>query len=452
MPETTKATIISLAHDGRGIAHVNGKTVFIEGALPGEEVNFQCTQRSRQFDQGQMVEILHASPDRVEPHCLHTDVCGGCRLQHLTPEAQLRDKQQILLEQLQHFGKITPPTQLMPPMTAAIWGYRRKARMSVRYVTKKNRVLVGFHEKNGRYVADIKSCVVLHPAVGTIITDLQDLIAKLSIFRAIPQIEVAVGDHATVLVLRHLQPIPAEDKALLLAFAKQHNIIWYVQPGNESTVAPLDKRAALTYALPAFDLIMDFEPLDFVQINAEINQKLVSRAVELLDIKPEDRVLDLFCGLGNFSLALARQAAQVVGVEGSKEMVLRAKHNATRNQISNAEFYMADLNEGLTQAPWAQQKYDKLLLDPARTGAFELVQKMAKLGASRIVYVSCNPATFARDAGELVNNQGYVLQELGVLDMFPHTKHVESIALFVKEDSSHKRSSSHHPRESGDLS
>jgi len=433
MQETIKATITSLAHDGRGVAHVNGKAVFIEGALPGEEVNFQCTHRSRQFDQGQMVEILHASPDRVEPRCLHTDVCGGCRLQHLTPEAQLRDKQQIILEQLEHFGKITPPAELLPPMTAAIWGYRRKARMSVRYVTKKNRVLVGFHEKNGRYIADIKSCVVLHPAVGTIITELEDLIAKISIYRAIPQIEVAVGDNATVLVLRHLQAFTEEDKALLLAFGAQHNIIWYLQPGNESTVAPLEKRAALTYALPAFDLVMDFEPLDFVQINAEINKKLVSRAVELLEVTPNDRILDLFCGLGNFSLALARKAAHVVGVEGSKEMVLRAKHNATRNNITNAEFFMADLSEGLTQAPWAQQKYDKLLLDPARTGAFELVQKMAKLGVSRIVYVSCNPATFARDAGELVHNQGYVLQELGILDMFPHTKHVESIAVFVKK-------------------
>ena len=426
------AEIARLAHDGRGVAYVEGKTVFIDGALPGEQVQFRYTQRKPQFDQGQVVEILTPSPNRVTPRCIHADICGGCRQQHIDAEAQVLYKQQILLDQLQHFGKLSAPETLLPPITASPWGYRRKARLSVKFVAKKDRVLIGFHEKQGRYIAELTRCETLVPQIGEHLTDLKNLIADLSIYQSIPQIELAAGDNVTVLVLRHLQPLTDNDRLLLQAYAKLHNVVWYLQPGNASTVAPLDQPGHLFYTLPAFDLHLEFSPLDFVQVNGAVNRQLVSRAVELLDIQPQDTVLDLFCGLGNFSLAIARSAAKVVGVEGDMPMVRKAQQNAELNQIDNAQFHMADLSQGLPPAVWAQQKYDKVLIDPPRAGAFEIVQQIARLGAKRIVYVSCDPATFARDAGELVHNQGYQLQHLGVLDMFPHTRHVEAIGVFTK--------------------
>ena len=428
------AEVTRLAHDGRGVAKVDGKTVFITGALPGEEVTFHYTQRQSQFDQGQVVEIVKPSSERQTPLCIHADICGGCRLQHLTTAAQLFYKQQTLLDQLWHFGKVAPPTELLPPLAANEWGYRRKARLSVRYVNKKERLLIGFHEKQGRYVADLNVCEVLHPAVGKRLVELQTVLSQLSIYRAIPQIEVAVGDGpVVVLVLRHLEPLTLEDKRLLQTFGQEHGFTWYLQPGNASTVEPLDQPVTLHYQLPVFNLSLEFSPLDFVQINANINQQLVQLALNLLEVKSTDRVLDLFCGLGNFSLPLAQQAAELVGVEGDLQMVKRAQMNAERNQISNTHFYAADLSQDVTQTPWWRQKYNKLLLDPARTGALEIVQQMDSLGVERIVYVSCNPATFARDAAELVHKQGYELQQLGILDMFPHTHHVEAIGLFVKK-------------------
>ena len=429
---TATAQVLRLAHDGRGIAEINGKTIFLFGALPHETVNFRYIRRQRQFDEGIVVEVLQASPERIQPLCIHADICGGCRLQHLDSAAQLQYKQQILIDQLQHFGKLMPPTDMLPPLCGTPWGYRRKARLSIRYVKKKEKLLIGFHEKQGRYVADLSLCEVLHPLVGKHLSELREILEQLSICEAVPQIEVAIGDNAAVLVLRHLQPLSASDKQLLLEFSDRYPIIWYLQPGDPSTITPLAEPAALEYALPAYELMLEFSPLDFVQVNASINQKLVQQAIELLDIKPTDSVLDLFCGLGNFSLAIARHAKNVVGVEGDISMVKKALLNAQKNNISNANFYAADLSQNVSDRPWWKQKYDKLLLDPARAGALEIVQAIDQLDVKTIVYVSCNPATFARDAGELVHKHGYELRKLGVLDMFPHTQHVESISLFSK--------------------
>jgi 23S rRNA (uracil1939-C5)-methyltransferase len=425
------AQVLRLSHDGRGVAEVNGKTVFLFGALPQEQVMFRYIRRQRQFDEGIVVEVLEPSPSRIQPECIHADVCGGCRLQHLASSSQLDYKQNVLIDHLQHFGKLTPPQDMLTPLCSDPWGYRRKGRLSVRYVHKKNKLLVGFHEKQGRYVADLKSCVVLHPTVGKHLTELRVTLEQLSIREAIPQVEFAIGDNAAVLVLRHLQPLTDNDRLLLQEFARQHNIIWYLQPGNLSTIAPLDEPCTLTYDLPAFNLTLEFAPVDFVQINANINQKLVQEALRLLDVQPSDSILDLFCGLGNFSLPLARHAHSVVGVEGDISMVKKARLNAERNGINNINFYAADLSQDVSAMPWWKQKYDKLLLDPARAGAWEIVQAISQLKVKSILYVSCNPATFARDAGELVKH-GYRLEKLGVLDMFPHTQHVESIALFTK--------------------
>lgn len=432
------AEVVRLAHDGRGIAYVAGKTVFIEGALPGEQVRFRYTQRKPQFDQAQMIEIITASSARVQPKCRHADICGGCRLQHLSSDAQVINKQQILLDQLQHFGKLSAPETLLPPITAEPWGYRRKARLSVKYVRKKERVLVGFHEKQGRYIAELSRCEVLIPVLGEHLIELQTLIASLSIYEHIPQIEIAGGENATVCVLRHLEPLNDADKELLREFGKQHQLVWYLQPGNASTVHPLDEPVTLYYTLPDFNLHLEFDPLDFVQVNADVNRQMVARAIELLDLSPNDQVLDLFCGLGNFSLAIARHAQRVVGVEGDAAMVKRALSNAAINHINNVDFYAADLSQGLPEAKWAQEHYSKVLIDPPRTGAYEIVKQLARVAPERIVYVSCDPATFARDAGELAQ-QGYQLQKLGVLDMFPHTRHVEAIGLFCKATSVDKR-------------
>lgn len=427
------AEVIRLAHDGRGVAQVNGKTVFLFGALPQEKVTFKYIRRQRQFDEGIVVEVIQANPERIQPVCIHADSCGGCRLQHLSSASQIAYKQQVLLDHLEHFGKLLPPVTLLPPLAGDTWGYRRKARLSVRYVKKKNKLLIGFHEKQGRFVADLSVCHVLDATVGQNLSALREMLEKISIREAIPQIEVAVGDNATVLVLRHLLPLSTEDRALLQEFALQHNIVWYLQAGDPSTITPLATEVNLHYELPAFNLSLQFLPVDFVQINASINQKLVQQAIALLEIKPTDIILDLFCGLGNFSLAMARYAKHVVGVEGDIEMVKRARLNAQKQGITNIDFYAADLTQDVSKMPWWRQKYDKLLLDPARSGAWEIVQAIEQLGVEKIVYVSCNPATFARDAGELVHKHGYQLLQVGILDMFPHTQHVEAIGIFSKQ-------------------
>ena len=431
--EPVAATIESLSHDGRGVAHIDGKAVFIHGGLPGEEVRFTYSKQRRKYDEGQVVEVIKPSPERVEPACPHFCVCGGCSLQHLAPAAQLRHKQQTLLDALKHIGQVRPGEILPPLELDDHWGYRRKARLGAKYVTKKGKVLVGFRERGSSFITDLTCCKVLHPKVGELIIPLARLIEGLSIRDKVPQIEMAMGDEVCVLIFRVLESLNEDDCTKLEAFGDTHDIGIYVQEGGLDTVRPLSGEAAdLTYALPDFDLEFHFLPTDFTQVNSGINRLMVRRAVDMLDPTSQDRVLELFCGLGNFTLPLARRAAEVVAVEGDAGLVARARENARANGIGNAVFYTANLYEPLVQEPWLGLSFDKALLDPPRTGAVEVLEHLPRLGIKRILYISCYPGTLARDAGELVNKHGYELRAAGVMDMFPHTAHVESVALFEK--------------------
>lgn len=430
-----EATIESLTLEGKGVAHIEGKAVFIDGGLPDEKVTFRYVKKSRSYDEGIVVDVLEASPDRIEAKCQHYDVCGACSWQHLESEKQIAYKQAAMLEQLQHVGKVQPET-IFEPMTGELWGYRRKARLGVRYVHKKERVLVGFRERAGSFLADMQSCEILHPSVGKDLTTLQDLVADLSIRERIPQIEMIVGDNATALTVRHLDPLSDTDIEKLQAYAAEHQVQMFLQPKGPDTVhriypAP-DQPAELYYEHPTYNTRIDFGSQDFIQVNQTINRKMVQQALEFLDLQEDETVLDLFCGLGNFTLPMARQAKQVTGVEGDDLMVKRAKQSALNNGIENTQYYACNLMGDMAHVPWLNQTYDKILLDPPRAGAKEVIEHFGKLGAKRIVYVSCNPATLARDAGELVNTHGYCLVGAGVMDMFPHTSHVESIAVFEK--------------------
>ncbi len=429
-PTIHKAVITGMSHDGRGIARINGKTVFVDGALSGEEVEFVYTRKRAKFDEAKVSEIITSSPHRVVPRCAHFGMCGGCSLQHLSSEEQLALKQQTLLEQLQHFGNLQPE-QLLPPLTAPVWGYRRKARLGVKFVIKKGRVLVGFREKNGRFLADLASCEILHDSVGKNILALSELIASLQAYQSIPQIEVAVGDSTTALIFRHMEPLSTADLTKLEQFGGQHDMHIYLQPKGPDSVTLLYPEGPkyLSYNLDATEL--QFYPTDFTQVNADINKQLAARVIELLEPQENDDILDLFCGLGNFTLPLAQHCRQIVGIEGSDEMVQRANHNAQHNNITNTEFYCADLTVDSIAALWAQRKYAKILLDPPRIGAMAIVKDLAKFAAQKVLYISCNPATLARDA-DIIVQQGYKLKYAGVMDMFPHTSHVEAIALFIK--------------------
>lgn len=429
-------TVTGLSHEGRGVSQTTeGKTIFIEGALPQECVRYTTLKRHSRFDETKVQEVLSVSSDRVAPACPHAEICGGCSLQHMDAKAQVKHKQAMVLEQLQHFGGLVPEV-VVPPCEGPIWGYRRKARLGVKYVPKKGGVLLGFREKQGHLLADLSTCSVLAPVIGDRFALIKALISQLSIYAAIPQLEVAVGDTAAALVFRHLAPLLPEDLACLKAFAIAHNIHIYLQPGGlESThrLWPMAGSERLSYALPDFNLEFLFHPQDFVQVNGLVNRQLVRQAVDWLDVQKTDRVLDLFCGLGNFSLPLARYANTVVGVEGSEMMVARAQANAQHNQIEGASFFSSDLSVPNESAPWVQQSYDKVLIDPPRTGAAALLPLIGKWHPTKVVYVSCNPATLARDAGILCQTYGYRLKRLGVVDLFPHTTHIESIALLERE-------------------
>ena len=425
--------ITDLSHDGRGVAHVAGKAVFVTGGLTGERVRLRFTGKRRHYDEAVVEEVLRASPDRVVPRCAHFGVCGGCALQHLDATAQIAAKQRVLLENLERIGKVRPQS-VLAPLTDTPWGYRRKARLSVKFVEKKGRVLVGFRESNGRYVADIVRCEVLHPAVGERIAAIAAMIELLDGKRDIPQIEVAAGDDLVALIFRHLQPLSPHDRDVLVEFGKKHQLGIYLQSGGIDSVAPLwPQDAHLSFRLPAYDVELEFQPLDFIQINAGMNRRMLDHVSNLLDSQPSDRVLDLFCGLGNFTLPLARRAAHVTGVEGEAGLVRRAGENARRNRIENAEFFTADLAADQRNAAWAKADYDLLLLDPPRSGAAEILEYLPRRGVRRVVYVSCHPGSLARDAGSLVQRHGFVLKSAGAMDMFPHTAHVESIALFERE-------------------
>ncbi len=430
--EPVEATVESLSHDGRGVARVEGKATFIHGALPGERVLFRYTARRRNRDEGEVVKVLQASPRRVEPRCAHFGICGGCSLQHLDPAAQIETKQQTLLDAFTRLGGVAPDEILPPLVNETPWGYRRKARLGVKRVPKKGRVLVGFRERGSNYIAELERCEVLHPRVGHSLMALSALIGTLSIPDRIAQIEMAMDDEQCVLILRNLDPLTEEDREKLRRFGREHGFIFYLQPGGPETVAPLDRPADLHYRLPEFGLTFHFEPGDFTQVNSEINRKMVSRAMALLQPARSERVLDLFCGVGNFTLPLATLAGEVTGVEGEAGLVARARANAERNGLDNVRFHVANLYEPLEGEPWLKGRFHKALLDPPRSGALEVLEWLPRLRVERIVYVSCYPGTLARDAGELVRRHGYRLVSAGVMDMFPHTAHVESIALFEK--------------------
>ncbi len=433
LPTTpVRVTIESLNHEGRGVARVDGKAVFVAGALPGEEVEFVYSAIHRNYDEGNAVTILKASPERVAPRCLHFNVCGGCAMQHLDPAAQIAYKQKVLLDDFKHIGKVAPE-EVLPPLLGPHWGYRRKARLGVKFVAKKGKVLVGFRERGAPYLAELTRCEVLHPSVGERLEALGQLIASLSVYDKIAQIEVAVDDSQTALALRNLTELTDEDKAKVKAFAIANDIHIYLQPGGPDSLIPLwPEQIELRYVLANYDVSFRFKPGDFTQVNTDINRQMIDRAIEMLDLKPDERVLDLFCGLGNFTLPLARRSAEVVGVEGEAKLVERARANAAENNLANVQFHAADLAGDLEHSPWWKQGFDKVLLDPPRSGAQETLAHIAQMKVGRIVYVSCNPSTLARDAGILVNEYGYRLVKAGVMDMFPHTAHVESIALFVK--------------------
>lgn len=427
------ADVVDLAHDGRGIAHVDGKATFIEDALPGEQVEWRRTKKSRNFDEGRLERVITPSPHRVTPQCVHFGVCGGCVLQHLSSEQQLVFKERQLFESLERIGKVTAERRL-PALRADTWAYRRRARLGARWVPKKGKTLVGFRERSSSFLADLTRCEVLTAEVGQLIEPLSRLLTSLSIRDRIPQIEVAHADGAVAFVMRVLAEPTAEDRQALLEFAQTHGVELYLQPGGYDTVAKLEgEPRELSYRLPQFDVEIVFEPTDFIQVNGPLNERMVERAVELLAPAPNEDVLDLFCGLGNFSLPLARRARHVIGVEGEGGLVARARRNALRNGIDNIEFFAADLaSEELRVLPWAQRSYAKVLLDPPRAGAREVLPVVAASGAKRVVYVSCHPGSLARDAGLLVHEHGFELKAAGVMDMFPHTAHVESIAVFER--------------------
>ena len=429
-----QANIESLSHEGRGVAHIDGKTVFIEGALPGEQVEFKYISQRAKFDQGVTDNVITANENRIQPECEYFGYCGGCSLQHMTPDAQLAHKQSVLLEQFTHLGNVQPDL-VLPPLEGPKFGYRHKARLAVKHVIKKEKVLVGFREKRSPFVADISECKVLHPAIGTKFLALQQLIESLSIYNKIPQIEAAVSDNGSALVIRHLAEFTGDDINKLNSFEHEHQLKLFLQPGGYDSVQRLNNNDAedLFYKLDDHDLTIYFRPVDFTQINVEINQKMINLAIDLLAPENDDDILDLFCGVGNFTLPLARRAKSVTGVEGDLSLVERARINALKNNIDNVEFLAADLAELDNSNPFMKKSYSKILLDPARTGAKEIITALNTRNVKRIVYVSCNPATLARDAGILVHEKGFILQQAGVMDMFPHTTHVESIAVFDKK-------------------
>lgn len=433
VPVTT--TVEKFSHDGRGIARIDGKATFIDGALPEETVTFQYTSKRKDYDEGVVLSVLGASPQRVEPHCPHYAMCGGCSLQHLDGAFQIHEKQTLLLDLLQRVGHCQPE-RISPPLISDLWHYRNKARLSVRYVEKKQSALVGFREKsNPRYITEINQCPVLNRRVDAQLLPLRALIDSLDDSHCIAQIEVAAGDEDVALIFRNMTPLTPNDEEKIRAFADQSQFRIFLQPAGTDSVYlfyPEEAGPYLTYCLPDHDVTLQSLPTDFTQVNLSLNRRMVSFALQLLALEPDDVVLDLFCGLGNFSLPMARYCQHVVGVEGSDAMVQRASMNARANGIHNAEFFCANLEETTALNMLSHHTFTKMLLDPARMGALEVVKQIDKLNPERIVYVSCNPATLARDADILVNQHGYRLSDAGVMDMFPHTAHVESIALFVR--------------------
>ena len=431
---STRAVVQGLSYDGRGIARINSKTVFIEGALPCEEVGFRILRQCREYDEARLQEIHQASPEHVPLHCEHFCVCEGCALQHLPPVVQIVSKQQTLLDNLKRIRDVEP-RDILPPLTGPVWDYRRRARLSVHRMSAKQGVFVDFVEKHTPHVTNTNRCETLHPKIGFLIKPFAILIGSLRIAGRIPQVEVAVGEVASVLVLRTLSRPNAADRRRLFEFEQEHDLRFYLQPGGEDTAVPLGgARIDLNYRLPDWNIEIAFEPADFIQVNSEINRQLVNHAITLLQAQPQQQVLDLFCGLSNFTLPSARVARDAVGVDVEAGLISRARANGARNGLANVKFHRADLFADLKDESWLRQTYDRLLLDPPRAGASGILRQMDRKLPPRIVYVSCHPATLARDASILVHEYGYRLLSAGVLDMFPDTTHVESMAVFTREE------------------
>ena len=437
------AVIESLDQEGRGVTHIEGKTIFVDGALPTERVTFQSHHIKPSYEVANVVDVLKQSNLRTVPKCKHFGNCGGCKLQHLDFAGQVAAKQRLLENDLWHIGKVRA-TNMLPPLYGPTWGYRHKARLSVKYVEKKERVLVGFNEKATRFVADMNSCEVLVPEVSALIEPLQKLIVQLSLHDKLPQIELAVGEPVEqggkpviVLILRIMAAFTEQDEVLVKAFADEHCVQVWTQSKGPDTIKPFYplNGAQLKYSLPEFDLTYPFKPNEFTQVNPQINQVMIRRAMQLLAPQANEKIADFFCGIGNFTLPIARSGAQVLGLEGLSNLVDRANEGATLNQLTkNTKFGVADLFKMTPEALTGLGHFDKWLVDPPRDGAYELIKSLDEFNSpERIVYVSCNPATLARDAGVLVNEKGYTLAASGVINMFPHTAHVESIALFIRQ-------------------
>lgn len=444
-------TVDALTHEGEGVVHA-GKTVFVAGALPGETIRFRRVRRRRRHDEAELVEIVRPAAERAAPRCAHFGLCGGCALQHLVPERQIDSKQIELRDALERVAR-TAPQRWLEPLRGPVWEYRRRARLGARYVPKKGRVLVGFRERLSPYVTATERCEVLAPPVGALIGPLSELLTALDVRDQVPQIEVAVADNAVALVLRLLADPSPGDLGRLYAFERAHGARLYLQrggidsvrrlsvpggspearPGSPERPEPLEPlEPPLHYALPEFDVLLEFAPTDFIQINGAVNAALAGRALALLEPTRESRVLDLYCGLGNFTLPLARRAGEVLGVEGDPMLIERARHNARLNGLDNASFLAADLAQPLPpDLPWLARGFSHVLLDPPRAGARDVMRTIARIAPFRVLYISCHPGSLARDVGVLVHDHGFAVLAAGVVDMFPHTTHVESLALLA---------------------
>ena len=421
--------IEGITQDGRGVGALEGKTVFVSGALPGEFVEAEITRSHRTFNEAETRRVITSSSERVDARCASFGICGGCNLQHMHPHAQIMAKQQVLKDALQRIGQVQPK-QWLNPITGPAWGYRRKARLGVRDVQKKGRVLIGFRERAGRLLADIECCEILVPEVGWHLSEMARLIESLDARKVIPQIEVIGGDESICLTIRHLQPLSEADQRRLIEFSHKSSLWIAVQPGGPETITPLwPEKQEMFYSLPDFEVRIYFQAGDFIQVNAQVNRCVVAEAMRLLDLSSDDTVLELYSGLGNFTLPMLRLGAGVTALEGDARMTLRAARNAQLHGLTQVEHLTINLLEPNPEAPWLHNRYSRLLLDPPRSGAREMLPYIAKIGPQRILYISCEPATLARDVGELVRRYGYRLEAARVIDMFPHTTHVESMAL-----------------------
>lgn len=422
--------IDKFSNDGRGIANLDGKDIFVSGALLNEEVIAKRILYKKDYEYADTVEVLKSSPQRIKPECPVYELCGGCSFQHISTDMQISIKQNWL-ESLFAEEKVKPLSWL-EPLQDKSWGYRRKARLGVRYVHKKARVLVGFRESRSSFITATDNCKIMHPIIGENLDILGECIGKLSIKKQIPQIEVAIAENNTILIIRHLEELSKEDKSILLDYAKLLSITWYTQSGGLDSIKPLDDKVDLLYSLPEHNIDINFLASDFTQVNFALNRKMIKLALSLLELKQNDNIIDFFCGIGNFTLAISMYVNEVVGIELDSGLINRAKLNAKCNNIKNAYFYQADLSKDVNLDFLKNKKYNKVLIDPARTGAQEIIEILPKLAIERIVYVSCNPKTLARDSYKLIT-MGYELVKAGIMDMFPQTAHIESIALFVKK-------------------